>query len=78
MSNDDDYAPDEEARLRLVEEFQNNMRLSAERAEHDPWVIEFRRVKAKVEATGNESLYADYQRRFLAHLALLYPPGSYA
>ena len=78
MSNDDDYASDEEAQLRLVEEFQNNMRLSVERSERDPWILEYRRVKAKVERTGDESWFADYERRRLAALALLYPPETHA
>ena len=36
MSNDDDYAPDEEAGRALFEEMQNNARRSVEKAEHDP------------------------------------------
>jgi hypothetical protein len=59
MSNDDDYAPDEEAGRALVEEFQNNARLSAERVKYDPWQHEYRRVAAEVERTGNQSLFAD-------------------
>ena len=39
MSNDDDYAPDEEAGRALVEEMQNNARRSVEKAEHDPMNI---------------------------------------
>ena len=53
MSNDDDYAPDEEAGRALVEEFQNNARLSAERVKYDPWQREYRRVAAEVERTTN-------------------------
>jgi hypothetical protein len=78
MSNDDDYAPDEEAGRALVEEFQNNARLSAERVKYDPWQREYRRVAAEVERTGNQSLFADFQRRFLMALALLYPPETHA
>ena len=48
------------------------------RAEHDPWKHEYRRVAAEVERTGNQSLFADFQRRFLMALALLYPPETHA
>jgi hypothetical protein len=47
MSNDDDYAPDEEAGRVLFEEFQNNARAAAERAEHDPWQREYRRARPR-------------------------------
>jgi hypothetical protein len=52
------------------------LRLSAERAEHDPWQHEYRRVVAAVERTGDESLFVDYALRFHGHLALLYPPTA--
>ena len=77
MSNDDDYAPDEEAGRALFEEMQNNARRSVEKAEHDPWIHEYRRVAAEVERTGNQSLFADYERRFLGAMALLYPPETH-
>ena len=72
MSDHADYAPDEEAGRALVEEFKNNMRISTERAERNPWVHECRRVRAEVERTGDESLWVDFQRRFLQAQALLY------
>ena len=78
MNNDDDYAPDEEAGRALFEEFQNNARAAAERIKYDPWQREYRRVAAEVERTGNQSLFGDFQRRFLMALALLYPPETHA
>ena len=78
MSNEDDYAPDEGAGRALFEEFQNNARAAAERIKYDPWQREYRRVAAEVERTGNQSLFADFQRRFLMALALLYPPETHA
>ena len=78
MSNDDDYAADEEAGRVLFEEFQNNACAAAERIKYDPWQREYRRVAAEVERTGNRSLFADFQRRFLMALALLYPPEMHA
>ena len=73
MSNDDDYAPDEEEGRALVEEFQNNAHLSAERVKYDPWQREYRRVAAEVERTGNQSLFMDFQRRFLMALGSALP-----
>ena len=77
MSNDDDCAPDEANRT-MAAWGEANLRASAERAEHDPWVREYHRVAAKVAETGNQSLFADYTRRFHASLAMLYPPETYA
>jgi hypothetical protein len=37
----------------------------------------YRRVAAEVERTGNQSLFADYERRFLGAMALLYPPETH-
>ena len=62
----------------LVRQFKRNARAAAERVKYDPWQREYHRVAAKVAETGNQSLYADYTRRFHAHLALLYPPGTHA
>ena len=67
--------PPTRRRSALFEETQNNARRSVEKAEHDP---EYRRVAAEVERTGDQSLFADYTRRFHAHLALLYPPETHA
>jgi hypothetical protein len=62
----------------LLRQFKRNARNAAERIKYDPWQREYRRVKAKVERTGDQSLFADYTRRFHAHLALLYPPETHA
>ena len=62
----------------LIRQFKRNARNAAERIKHDPWVHEFHRIKAEVERTGNEGLYADYERRFLEAQALLYPPETHA
>jgi hypothetical protein len=43
---------------------QRNMRLTAERIARNPWTHEYRRVKAEVERTGDETLFEDFQRRF--------------
>ena len=72
MSDVDDYTPDPEANRAMIAEFKDNMRLSAERAEHNPWIHECRRVRAEFERTGNESLWVDFERRFLQAQALLY------
>jgi hypothetical protein len=53
-------------------ELQRNGRRFAERAERNPWVHEYRRVKAEVDRTGDESLFADFQRRFKQAEALCY------
>ena len=37
---------------------------TAENIKRDPWIYEYRRVKAEVERTGDETLFADFQRRF--------------
>ena len=34
--------------------------------------------RLRSNGVGNESLFADYERRFLASLALLYPPETHA
>lgn len=36
----------------------------ADRAFTEQWIHEYRRVKAEVERTGDDGLYADFQRRF--------------
>ena len=41
------------------------MRADGASAKYDPWQHEYRRVAAEVERTGNQSLFADFQRRFL-------------
>ena len=74
MSNDDDYAPDEEAG-RACSKRCKTMR--ADRLRRRSMIHEYRRVAAEVERTGNQSLFADFQRRFLMALALLYPPETH-
>jgi hypothetical protein len=79
MSNDDDYVlPDPEVSRAYFEEMGVNAAKAAERAEHNPWILEYRRVAAEVERTGKQSLFADYQRRYMQALALLYPPETHA
>lgn len=41
-----------------------NVRAAVERIERNPWTHELRRVRAEVERTGDESLFADFERRF--------------
>jgi hypothetical protein len=78
MSDNDDYVlPDPEVSRAYFEEMGARAGRAAERSEHDPWILEYRRVAAEVKRTGNQSLFADYQRRFLASLALLYPPETH-
>jgi hypothetical protein len=73
VRNDDDYVlPDPEVSRAYFEEMGARAGRAAERSEHDPWIQEYRRVKAEVERTGDQSLYADYERRFLQAQALLY------
>ena len=60
----------------VLRQFKRNARYNAERVKYDPWQHEYRRVAAEVERTGDQSLFADYQRRLLASLALLYPPEA--
>ena len=48
----------------LAVELERNMRAFAERVERNPWTHEYRRVKAEVERTGDDSLFVDFQRRF--------------
>jgi hypothetical protein len=62
----------------LLRQFKRNARYNAERVKYDPWQHERRRVAAEVERTGNESLWADFERRFLAAQALLCPPETHA
>ena len=62
----------------LLRQFKRNLRDLPKHVESNPWVHEYRRVKAEVDRTGNESLYADFQRRFLQAQALLYPPETHA
>jgi hypothetical protein len=62
----------------LLRRFKRNARNAAERVKYDPWQREYRRVAAEVERTGNQSLFVDFQRRFLMALALLYPPETHA
>jgi hypothetical protein len=60
-------------RSALFEETQNNARRSVAKAERDP---EYRRVAAEVERTGNQSLFADYERarwRCSTHLKRMCP-----
>ena len=78
MSDDDEYVlPDPEASRAYFEAMGARAGRAAERSEHDPWILEYRRVAAEVERTGDQSFFADYQRRFLASLARLHPPETH-
>jgi hypothetical protein len=48
----------------MLRHIRRNQRAFVERAERNPWIHEYRRVKAEVERTGDDSLFADFQRRF--------------
>jgi hypothetical protein len=48
----------------MARHVRSNVRNFAEQAERNPWIHEYRRVKAEVERTGEDSLFADFQRRF--------------
>ena len=62
----------------LLRQFKRNARNAAERIKHDPWILGISPRQSKVERTGDQSLFADYERRRLAALALLYPPETHA
>jgi hypothetical protein len=47
--------------------------LREDRAFAERWIHEYRRVTAEVERTGDETLFADFQRRFKMAEALRYP-----
>jgi hypothetical protein len=47
-----------------------------EQMESNPWIHEYRRVKAEVERTGEDSLFADFQRRFKQWEAERWGPSS--
>jgi hypothetical protein len=49
-------------RRRLLPEMVEKARTWDERIERNPWTHEYRRVKAEVERTGDDSLFADFQR----------------
>ena len=77
MSDDDEYVlPDPEVSRAYFEETGARASRAAERAEHDPWIHEYRRVAAEVARTGNHSLFVDFERRFLGAMALLYAKAS--
>ena len=64
------------ARDALIAEFERNMQAAAERIERNPWVHELRRVRAEVERTGDETLFADFQRRFKRALHERWPSAQ--
>jgi hypothetical protein len=79
VSNDDEYVlPDPEASRAYFEAMGVNAAKAAEQSERNPWILEYRRVAAKVAETGDRSLFADYTRRFHASLAPLYPPETHS
>jgi hypothetical protein len=48
----------------MLRHIQRNQRAFVRRAESNPWIHEYRAVKAEVERTGDDSLFADFERRF--------------
>ena len=52
---------------------QRSQRAFVRRAEANPWIHEYRRVKAEAERTGDDSLFADFQRRFLEAMRRRFP-----
>jgi hypothetical protein len=68
----DESSIDEPLARSLLRQFKRNARDMAKRIESNPWTHECRRVRADVERTGNESLWVDFQRRFLQAQVLLY------
>jgi hypothetical protein len=51
-------------RRAMLRHIRRNERAFVRRAETNPWIHEYRRVKAEAERTGDDSLFADFQRRF--------------
>ena len=76
MPAPDLHVTDKKLARSLLRQFKRNLRDLPKRIENDPWVHEYRRVKAEVERTGNDALFADFERRFLQAMALLYPPEA--
>jgi hypothetical protein len=71
---DPDASPDaQRAQLRWARRAQ---RRAVENIERNPWVHEYRRVRAEAERTGDETLYADFERRYLADLEARYPQAE--
>jgi hypothetical protein len=48
----------------MLRHIRRNERAFVKRVGANPWTREYRRVKAEVERTGDDSLFADFQRRF--------------
>jgi hypothetical protein len=48
----------------MLRHIRRSQRAFVERAERNPWIHEYRAVKAEVERTGDDSLFADFERRF--------------
>lgn len=48
----------------MLRHIRRNQRAFVRRAEANPWIHEYRAVKAEVERIGDDSLYADFERRF--------------
>lgn len=64
ITDDPESAEGRELRDQMV----RNLRAFEKRVESNPWTFELRRVRAEVERTGDQSLYADFERRFLADM----------
>ena len=61
----DEFVTDKRLARSLVRQFKRNACAAAEHVKYDPWQREYRRVAAEVEGTGNQRLFADFERRFL-------------
>lgn len=48
----------------MLRHIRRNEKAFIRKVESDPWIAEYRAVKAEVERTGDDALYADFQRRF--------------
>ena len=79
MSNDDDYAPDEEAGRALFEEFQNNAApIGRAQASMIRGSANIAASLPKLSGPATRAYSRIIQRRFLMALALLYPPETHA
>jgi hypothetical protein len=45
----------------MLRHIRRSQRAFVERAERNPWIHEYRAVKAEVERTGDDSLFADFE-----------------
>ena len=53
---------------------ERNQQRFVEQAESNPWIHEWRRVKAEHDRTGDDKLFEDFERRFLEDKRKRYGP----